>query len=148
MRLMLLAVAAVATVGSPMGPATAAPPAPPGPSQICKDLVASVTLGEQNLADTFAQGVADDSAPRANLRATQSVAEMQRIAINLELMRDHHCAPLPHAISVGAYLTQAIECRTAIMRGGDKPEPSIAPITHSGMPESCDREMWVRSPTR
>jgi hypothetical protein len=89
---------------------------------------------EQDLAENHAEGMADNSAPRATLRAQKETNSLMRSQIILGMMRESKC-PLPKLPpSYATYLLSALTCRTDMMKNYQAKE----------LPLSCKREIWTR----
>ena len=86
---------------------------------------------EQDLAADNASGVADNSAPRATLRAQRETNGLLRAQILLGMMRDNRCALPKSPPSYITYFSSALECETDRLRG-------------TASPESCKRDNWKR----
>ena len=83
------------------------------------------------LAMNYAEGIGDDSAPRATLRETQYQSLLSRVRMNMDLMRDNRCK-LPTSVPTGQeYASDAISCRSQILKMGLE--------TGDG---SCDQSKW------
>jgi hypothetical protein len=95
----------------------------------CAALARDYDTASKDLADKEAEGVGDDSAPRATLRAMEDANTLAGARITLDLMRDNHC-PLPKsAPNYIYYLASALSCRTDRLKG-------------TVSPPSCDRTTW------
>lgn len=87
---------------------------------------------EYSLVENEAAGVADDSAPRATMRAVQDNGSYIQAMLLLEMLRSNGC-PLPKEVPSGiTYLTNALECRTD-RESGVKDSPK------------CDYSKWTRT---
>jgi hypothetical protein len=96
--------------------------------------MAAYERSSQNLAESLASSVGDNSAPRATLRAMEDANELSKAKMALDLMRDHRC-PMPKTLpSAGPYISAALDCRTARMKASS-----------SATPEECKRENWKPS---
>lgn len=102
----------------------------------CASFTQAVTASEKAMAAEDADGVADNSAPRATMRELRINKELQLVAINLGLMARHGCAPRPYPVSTQAYMLPALECANAVMRRRLASDSSI--------PLECDRTRWRR----
>ena len=99
----------------------------------CTTLAAQWTGLEQDLADDHAEGITDNSAPRATLRAQRETNILLRAQMLIGMMKDAKC-PLPKAPpSYVTYLLPAITCRTDMMKS----------YTAKELPVSCDRKKWT-----
>lgn len=97
--------------------AHAAPAEPP----ICEQLLTSIEMGKKQQALSWAQGVGDNSAPRATLRAMETVAVLERANFNLKLLELNRCRTLPAPMTegLGEYAGQALACSTEIVKGNN-----------------------------
>jgi hypothetical protein len=111
-------------------PPTPSVAAPAKPLSICEGLARDWKSVEYELADNYADGVTDDSAPRATMRAVQDQNALLKAQIALALMRDNKC-PLPkRAPSSLTYMIPAMTCKTEKLKGNYK-----AP--------ACDYSTWT-----
>lgn len=132
--LISITVALAATAASQPGQAQTKATSPAPASTVCAGLMATYERTSQNLADSFASSVGDNSAPRATLRAMEDANEWSKAKMALDLMRDHRC-PMPKSLpSAGPYISAALECRTARMK-----------VSGTTTPEECKRENWKRA---
>ena len=100
----------------------------------CANYMKAYEQGAKAASLTWAEGVGDDSAPRATMRNVETSHYLIVEQMNLEMMIAAHC-PLPtEGASVNPYLTPAIECQTARLKRGSTPNP----------PE-CDMTKWTRA---
>lgn len=134
MRTACLIVAALSVTALPAAPLAAQAARPPAaaPSATCVALAADWTRIEQNLAVNLARSIADNSAPRATLRAIEDSNELTAASITLDLMREYRC-PLPTSAPRSVtYLESALSCATARLSpgAGENPPP-------------CDRSTWT-----
>lgn len=116
--------------GEPAKPA-AAPPAPPATT--CSILASTYEGASMDLAANRAEGVGDNSAPRATLRAMEDANTLAEARITLDLMRDHKCALPKSAPTSIFYLSDALSCATDRLKSQG-----------AGSPPSCDRSKWKR----
>jgi hypothetical protein len=99
-------------------------------SALCTTLAVDYESASKDLGDNIAAGVADNSAPRATLRAMEDANVLIRAQQTLELMKAHKCA-MPNRAPTGArYMLAALECRNERLRG-TKDSPK------------CDRKTWA-----
>ena len=98
-------------------PAAAAPTKPLG---TCEGLARDWKAVEYELADNHAEGVTDDSAPRATMRAVRDQNALLKAQIAVSLMRHHKCALPKRAPSSLTYMLDAIKCRTKKLEGNYK----------------------------
>ena len=102
-------------------------PAPPPPSPAsakplttCEALARDWRSAEITLAKNDIEELADNSAPRATMRAIQDNNALQLASIALTLMSNNKC-PLPkRAPSEVTYMLPAMECRTEQLKGNYK----------------------------
>jgi hypothetical protein len=135
MRVILLGLLALtsATTALAQTRPTAAVAAPAARSR-CDILASDWRRIEQNLADRVAEGVADNSAPRATLREMQEANDLAIAAMTLQFMRDNRCTMPTRAPNGAGYIGAALACRTAQLRA-----------TGSQTPAECNRETWTRA---
>lgn len=111
-------------------PSLAAAQTPPAGAN-CAALAAAADRADQNIADLVSEGLTDNSAPRAQMRAAQEANELLRFQIIVSMMQAQRCA-LPRFVPNGSrWLLAATACRTARMRGG------------AARPPECDRNRWM-----
>lgn len=87
---------------------------------------------EQDMAEDHAEGVADNSAPRATLRAQRETNHLLRAQMILGMMKDSKCALPKSPPSYITYMLPALTCRTDMMKSYSSKE----------LPASCKRENW------
>ena len=105
-------------------------------SGTCTQLNADMEHLKKSLAMNFADGIGDNSAPRATMREAQEQSLMGKVRLTMELMRDNHCK-MPTSVPTGVeYASNAISCRTEQMHSG------------SANPPSCDQDKWVPRKSR
>src|ERR1700722_2466477 len=85
----------------------AAQTAPPAPG-ICAGLANTIDGQLMEIAATDAEGIGDDSAARAGVRASTESGLYGAIQANVTLMEAHHCAPYQHPIAMEAFAGAAI----------------------------------------
>jgi len=121
------AAASLLTLGSP---ATAQPVAGK-----CAALAADYEQIEKAMASRWTDSLGDNSAPRATLREMEDANGLAQAQIILTLMQANRC-PLPdHAPSLKRYVTAALACSTARLKGS------------SEAPE-CKMETWQPGPAK
>jgi len=107
----------------------AAPAAAPSlASGICASLARDYDQIDKALAMTEAEGIGDNSAPRATNRELESSNFLTRASIMVTLMEAHHCALPDHAPSITRYFSPALTCSTDRLK--------------TEQPESCKMENW------
>lgn len=112
---MIAAVPAFAQAPRAARPAAAA--AAPATGR-CAALQADWRSVEITLAQDEAEGIGDNSAPRATLRAMEDNNALIRAQMTLELMRAGGCALPARAPQIGTFLLDALDCQTEMLRGG------------------------------
>jgi len=115
----------------------------------CTVLAKSIDETVKDMSAVEADGLVDDSAPRATMRAADIGSKQTEIQNNILLMQANHCSPYSLPLSPRAYLLSAITCNTAMMKThNDKMEESmgvsVAPPKADEVPVSvsCDRTRW------
>ena len=106
--------------------------APAHAQTTCQTLATDYERASMNLADNFAAGLADNSAPRATLRATEDNNTLLEAQMTLHLMEANKCKMPDRAPTASKYAVQALECRTARLKGDENPP-------------QCKRETWQPS---
>jgi hypothetical protein len=102
------------------------------PSADCARLQRVIESSEKEIAAIYAEGVADNSAPRASMREQRTTNELQIIRLNLDLMIQHRC-PLPTTpIMRATYLLGALRCENERLQ------------SPGSSPAACDRATWRR----
>jgi hypothetical protein len=102
----------------PAPPPAAAAPAKP--LTTCEGLARDWRTAEVTLAKNDVEELADNSAPRATMRAIRDNNALQLASITLTLMSNNKC-PLPkRAPSEVTYMLPAMECRTEQLKGNYK----------------------------
>jgi hypothetical protein len=120
--------------------ATPAPPAPrtvslrsatPTESPACAKLGADYENASKELAMTYAEGVGDNSAPRATMREARNGNVLEKARLTVELMRGNSCRIPTEPPSLARYLSPALACQTALLgaQGGN-------------LPPACDMSTW------
>ena len=107
---------------------------PPPVAGTCSRLAATYESTSKGLAATFAEGLGDNSAPRATLRTMEDANSLAKAHMTLDLMRDYHCPMPKDAPDSVYYLATALTCATDRLKASG-----------SGSPASCDRTKWVRA---
>ena len=94
----------------------------------------------KEIAVRRAEGVGDDSAPRATLHELRINNQLLLLSINVQLRREHGCPPDDRPVSTVRYLKNALTCRTdrlSVQLGKE-----VAVDADSGVPLSCDTASW------
>jgi hypothetical protein len=126
--IMVAAAPALAQAPRSARPAT---PAPAGGR--CAALQSDWRNVEITLAQNSAEGIGDNSAPRATMRAMDDNNALIRAQITLELMRAAGCTLPARPPLTGTFLMDALDCQTELLRGG-----------HAGQ-GACDTASWPRA---
>lgn len=121
-------VATIAGLMLPIVPSVAQQAAGP----VCTGLASQWRGVEMELAAIYSEGITDDSAPRATMRASRAGVEMARANAILTLMASYKCTMPKSAPSEVTYLAKALECSTEQLKGNYKSE-------------ACDRTKWTPS---
>lgn len=111
--------------------ASAALPVRAQPAPVCAEAAQVIDDQLKEYAYADISGLADDSSPRATMRASQQTAQMATIQANLALMTAAHCPPPVHALSAHTYAGAAADCVTATM---------------DQIKSKCDRSAWTPKP--
>lgn len=102
----------------------------------CAPLHEEYEDASKRLAQIHAQGLGDQSAPRATMREAESTKVLAGAGMTLELLKAHGC-PLPTAAPSGTrYANAARICNLAML------EARRAGIYT--FPASCERRQWVQ----
>lgn len=114
-------------------PQVAAAQAAPGakPTALCPGLATQWDNVEKDLAAREANGVGDNSAPRATLRAIENSNDLARAQMVLSLMQAGRCSLPDSPPSYVVYLSNALSCATARLKGTKDPV-------------ECDRKGWKK----
>lgn len=107
-----------------------APVAQTKPMTTCEGLARDWRNVEIKLAQNDIEEIADNSAPRATMRAIRDNNELQLASMTLSLMRDNKCALPKRAPSKFTYMLPAMECRTEQLKGNLKAS-------------QCDASAWT-----
>ncbi|HEX4695277.1 hypothetical protein [Sphingomonas sp.] len=99
----------------------------------CAALAREYEGASMDLAANYAEGVGDNSAPRATLRAMEDANTLARAHMTLDLMRDFRCTTPKNAPDSMLYLSAALNCATDRLKGGG-----------TTTPPSCDRSTWQK----
>lgn len=98
----------------------------------CEALAADWKRFDMNMADRFADGIGDNSAPRATLRAIEEGNDLLKANMTLQFIRDNKC-PLPKSAPSGtSFISAALECSTQRLKVGIEAAKIV-----------CDRANWV-----
>ena len=122
--------------GVAAAPRTRARASAPTPSSgACVQLNGDLDHLSKSLAMNFAEGVGDNSAPRATMREAQYNNLLTRARMTMDLMRDNHCR-MPASVPTGEqYTGAALTCHTDML------EAQLARKTT--LPDSCDQSRWT-----
>jgi len=117
----------------------------------CRLASAAIDNALKEMSLLTMEGIQDNSAPRATMRAAQSSNLQSQIQNNILLMRSYGCAPYAQPITDNVYLVPAIKCMTA-----RKNEEAAALRSQLGLPTSdsakapdttseelCDQSKWT-----
>lgn len=102
----------------------------------CSALELSIKRVVQDMGETRAEGVVDNSAPRAAVRASEIAASQLEIQSYIALMSANHCSPYNGPLSPETYLLPAMKCRNDRMSATSKGQSD-------SQPASCERSSWV-----
>jgi hypothetical protein len=75
---------------------------------------------EYDLAESYAEGVTDNSAPRATMRAARDQDSLLKAQIALSLMRENKCTLPKRVPSSLTYMLNAMKCQTEKLKGNYK----------------------------
>lgn len=101
-------------------------------AQLCQKLEGQIRNSEMNIASEFAEGVGDNSAPRAQMRELRAGNAWAQIQTMLTLMQMNNCPPVARVVSGTPYMLNALSCSTDRLR--------------SSNPDSCNRKNWKPDP--
>lgn len=94
--------------------------APTKPMTTCEGLARDWRAAEQDLAESDAESIGDDSAPRATMRAIRDQNALLKAQIALSLMHDYKCSLPKRAPSKLTYMLNAMKCQTEKLKGNYK----------------------------
>lgn len=100
------------------------------PAESCSELHRQFDFIHRQIAMKDAEGVADDSAPRATMRELEMLNMRQEQLILLEFMRMRSCSAPSRVGGAVLYMLPAMNCRLARMRSDADTE------------EKCDMSKW------
>jgi hypothetical protein len=92
-----------------------------------------------------ADGAADNSAPRATMRAGQISNQQAEIQNNILLMRSNSCPAYEGSLSSTTYLLPALDCATSMLQDSTKrilAQPAAGSAQDSDTSKVCDRASW------
>lgn len=95
----------------------------------CDALNSTVEDQIKKAASTVADGITDNSAPRATMRELQIANSLSLIRINLDLMAQNKCPSRKIPVDPMIYLGEALDCELALRKGENDPV-------------ACKRESW------
>jgi hypothetical protein len=107
------------------------------PATGCAGLSAAYLGFSKDLAANNAAGLADNSAPRATLRAMEDANTLARARITLDLMRDNRCTMPKSVPDAVTFLLPALTCATDRLKARGTESPA-----------SCDRSTWQPAGTK
>jgi len=84
---------------------------------VCIDLGNAVEHQLKKSASDFADGITDNSAPRATLREVRTSNSLALARMNIELMGQNKCPPRTKPVDPMIYLGEALDCELATQRG-------------------------------
>ena len=87
-------------------------------SSVCFKLSDDYEFASKQLAMSYAEGIGDDSAPRATMREARNSNVLERARITLDLMRANNCKLPTEAPSLKRYLSSAMSCVSQRMSAG------------------------------
>ena len=99
----------------------------------CSQLTERYDRLSRTMASNYARGVADNSAPRAAVRATEENTIMLEAQILLTLMQAKKCTLPDGPPSSAAYLGAALACQTELIGNRSR-----------DLPASCKMETWTK----
>lgn len=114
--------------------------APPA-SQHCAQFEVAIENNLKQLALEDAEGIGDNSAPRATLSELKIQNFLLVISMNLQLMRDNGCPAKKEPISTARYMLPAMQCNTELLKVR-LDQVSGKPVGSSGLPPACDISTW------
>jgi hypothetical protein len=107
---------------------------------VCAKLDSDYEHASKALAMVFAEGVGDNSAPRATMREAREANIRNEASQTLDLMQAHKCALPTAAPNAAPYVTQAMGCKAAQF----KDELGL----NANASEVCDMSKWVNEHTK
>ena len=129
-----LITAATLFAASPMFPQDGAP------KDACSGLADAIEHSLKIIASEDAEGIGDNSAPRATLSELKMNNQLLLISVHLQLMRDNGCAKRKEPVRPGAYMLPALECKNAMLQmrlGREVPK-----LEGGALPLACDMSKW------
>jgi hypothetical protein len=112
----------------------------------CKSLGDDYENASKKLAMLKADGLLDNSAPRATMRETESNNILSQARITMDLMRNNGCKGPTAAPSADFYLLDALKCSTAISKQSTEATLAImrgGTVSDLPSPPECDQTKWV-----
>jgi hypothetical protein len=98
----------------------------------CDAFSKALTDSEMDISTFFADTIVENSAVRAQHYDAQMSNALLLWSVNFQLLNAHKCPiPLRPVPKTGGYLTAALACKTALVKG------------NTNAPE-CDRTKWIR----
>jgi hypothetical protein len=129
MRIVLLLIASLIASALLTSPSKAA-----SPNGACTALLNAYETESKQASLSWAEGFADNSAPRATLRNLEVNNHLMAKQIDLTLLIQHKCQIPPDPVSTNDYPTDALGCHLAMMK---------APGSDARLP-ACNMENWKR----
>jgi hypothetical protein len=98
----------------------------------CDALQKAIESEIKEAALSSANGLGDNSAPRATMRQIEIANNLSIIQANIALMAQNKCPPRTAPINPGVYLSEALSCSLAILKSEKDPP-------------ACDKSTWKGS---
>lgn len=98
----------------------------------CANLKSRLENSSKSMAMIYADGIGDDSAPRATMRELKELNLKVDQLILLEFMKEHDCEFESAPPSMSLYLSSALECANDQLQGNYESE-------------KCKRDNWTPS---
>lgn len=83
----------------------------------CTELAKAIEHQLKKSASNYADGITDNSAPRATLRELRTSNSLALARINIELMAQNKCPPRKDPVDPMIYLSEALDCEIATQKG-------------------------------
>ena len=98
----------------------------------CADLSKAVEFQLKKAASSSAEGITDNSAPRATLRELRISNSLALVGMNLTLMAQNKCPPRQKPVNPMIYFGEALDCEIATQKG-EKDSPRCKMDTWQGV---------------